>query len=418
MSTLLFRHEALDARSTHWAGTIILLRPVSMRLAAAFAAVVTVMLLVYLTVGEYTRKVRVSGQLVPTAGVIKAVAPQFGRVLNRPVHDGDTVKAGQVIYELSSERDAQGGGIDTRIDVSLAARRDLLNQERILQTQQLQQHEHALRAKRLLIQEELTRLDQELRLQQDRIATAEKTLDRYRLLRSQGFVSEFQLTPYENDRTDQLARKQTLERTKLVATGELMQAQEDASQVAGQIRLNAGQTERTLASLDQESAEHQGHSRVQVLSPADGVITALTAEAGQTVNLGASLASVIPASSTLEAHLLAPSHAIGFLEQGQPVLLRLAAFPYQKFGQVEGTVIRVEQSPIAEGTGMVAAAAADAEPVYRIVVKLDRQSVWAYNKQQLFRAGMTLDADIRQDRRRLIDWVMDPLISVAKGRAG
>ena len=67
---------------------------------------------------------------------------------------------------------------------------------------------------------------------------------------------------------------------------------------------------------------------------------------------------------------------------------------------------------------MVAAAAADAEPVYRIVVKLDRQSVWAYNKQQLFRAGMTLDADIRQDRRRLIDWVMDPLISVAKGRAG
>lgn len=226
------------------------------------------------------------------------------------------------------------------------------------------------------------------------------------------------MTPYENDRTDQLARKQTLERTKLVATGELMQAQEDASQVAGQIRLNAGQTERTLASLDQESAEHQGHSRVQVLSPADGVITALTAEAGQTVNLGASLASVIPASSTLEAHLLAPSHAIGFLEQGQTVLLRLAAFPYQKFGQVEGTVIRVEQSPIAEGTGMGAAAAADAEPVYRIVVKLDRQSVWAYNKQQLFRAGMTLDADIRQDRRRLIDWVMDPLISVAKGRAG
>ncbi len=389
-----------------------------MRLAAAFATVVTVALLSYIAVGEYTRKVRVSGQLVPSAGVIKAVAPQFGRILSRQVHDGETVKAGQVIYELSSERDAQGGGIDTRIEVSLAARRELLTQERVLQTQQLQQHEHSLRSKRQLIQQEIARLDQELALQQERIVNTEKTLERYRLLRTQGFVSEFQLTPYENDRNDQLGRRQTLERAKLTATRELMQAQEDANQIAGQILLNTGQTERTLASLDQESAEHQGRSRVQVLAPADGTVTALTAEAGQAVNIGTTLATVIPASSALEAHLLAPSHAIGFLEPGQTVLLRLAAFPYQKFGQVKGTVVRVEHSPITDtGGNAETSSAANTEPVYRIVVKLARQSVMAYNKEQLFRAGMTLDADIRQDRRRLIEWVMDPLISVAKGRA-
>jgi len=42
----------------------------------------------------------------------------------------------------------------------------------------------------------------------------------------------------------------------------------------------------------------------------------------------------------------------------------------------------------------------------------------AYGRKQAFKAGMTLDADILQDRRRLIEWVIDPIISAAKGRSG
>lgn len=420
MTLPLFRHEALSARNSQWAGTIVLSRPVPMRLAAGIAVVLTLALGFYLGLGEYTRKVRVAGQIVPAAGALKAVAPQFGRVIARQVQEGDIVQAGQVLYELSSERDAQGGGIDARIHASLDARRDLLTQERVLQTQQLQQHEKSLQARRQLTHAEIARLEQEIALQRQRIARAEKTLTRYRSLREQGFVSEFQLAQYENDQSDQLARGQTLERTKLTASRDLMQAQEEADQIAGQIRLNNAQTARTLASLDQESAEHQGRSRIQVLAPAAGTITALTVEPGQTVTAGAALATIIPTGSALEAHLLAPSGAIGFIEPGQTVLLRLAAFPYQKFGQAGGTVLRVEHSPIAE-TGNVGPGnsnAASADPVYRIAVKLAQQSVMAYGKEQKFKAGMTLEADIRQDRRRLIEWVIDPLLSVAKGRAG
>ena len=156
-----------------------------------------------------------------------------------------------------------------------------------------------------------------------------------------------------------------------------------------------------------------------MLASAAGTVTALTADPGQAVNAGAPLATIIPAGSVLEAHLMAPSRAIGFIEPGQTVLLRLTAFPYQKFGQAKGTVIRVEQSPIADTGGTSANVdAAATEPVYRIVVQLAQQSVSAYGKEQQYRAGMTLEADIRQDRRRLIDWVIDPIISVAKGRAG
>lgn len=388
-----------------------------MHIAATVAIVLAVALVCYLYFGEYTRKAHISGQLVPTAGAIKAVAPQFGRVISRQVQDGDAVKVGQVLYELSSERDAQGGGIDSRIDASLSARRELLTQERQLQTQQLQQHQRMLETRRQLIEAELARVEQEITLQQQRVASAAKTLARYKSLREQGFVSEFQLTQYENDYNDQLAHAQTLERAKLSSTRDLLQAKEEAEQVSGQIHLNAAQSEGNLATLAQESAEHEGRSRIQVLAPATGTVTALTAESGQAVNAGAPLATVIPAGSTLEAHLLAPSRAIGFIEPGQEVLLRLTAFPYQKFGQAKGKVIRVEQSPIAESGGSGDAATAT-EPVYRIVVQLAQQSVSAYGKEQQYRAGMTLEADILQDRRRLIEWVFDPIVSVAKGRAG
>jgi len=102
LSSPLFRHEVLAARGSQWAGSIILRRPVPIRIAAGVAIVLTIALACYLYLGEYTRKVRINGQLVPTTGTIKAVAPQFGRVLSRQVQDGDVVKAGQVLYELSS----------------------------------------------------------------------------------------------------------------------------------------------------------------------------------------------------------------------------------------------------------------------------------------------------------------------------
>lgn len=410
---LLFRPEVLAARSSQWAGSIILLRPVPMRLAAAIAAALTIVLIVYVCFGHYTRKVRVVGEVVPAAGVLKAIAPQFGRVVKRHVQDGDIVKQGQVLYELSAERAGDGGGIDTRIDASLKIRGELLVQELALQTQQLQQREKSLSARNKIIENEMARLDAEISLQQERIASANKMLKRFRSLNEQGFISVMQLSQNENDYNDQLAGGEGLERAKLSMRRELLQGQDEARQIASQVNLLSAQTQRSTAGLSQESAEHQARSRIQVLAPADGTVTALAAESGQTVQVGTALATVIPAGSPLEAHLSVPSNAIGFITQGQTVLLRLSAFPYQKFGQAKGVVLRVEHSPIAQGD-----AEKGGEPIYRVVVKLSRQSILAYGKEHQYRSGMTFDADIQQDRRRLIEWVMDPIISAAKGRAG
>jgi membrane fusion protein len=53
-----------------------------------------------------------------------------------------------------------------------------------------------------------------------------------------------------------------------------------------------------------------------------------------------------------------------------------------------------------------------AEPLYRITVSLDRQAVQAYGQAQPLVPGMRLDADVLLDRRRLIEWLFEPLLSV------
>ncbi|MBY0237030.1 MAG: secretion protein HlyD, partial [Burkholderiaceae bacterium] len=54
------------------------------------------------------------------------------------------------------------------------------------------------------------------------------------------------------------------------------------------------------------------------------------------------------------------------------------------------------------------------EPLYRITVKLDRQTVSAYGQAQPLAAGMQLDADVMLERRRLIEWIFEPILSLAQ----
>ena len=56
-----------------------------------------------------------------------------------------------------------------------------------------------------------------------------------------------------------------------------------------------------------------------------------------------------------------------------------------------------------------------AESYYRVVVRLDRQTVTVYGREEALRPGMQMEADILGERRRLIEWVFEPLFAV-RGR--
>jgi hypothetical protein len=111
----------------------------------------------------------------------------------------------------------------------------------------------------------------------------------------------------------------------------------------------------------------------------------------------------------------------GFIEPGQAVKLRYAAYPYQKFGQHQGTVTSVDKVPYAPQelppqvvAALQSASQATPEATYRITVQLAQQTIDAYGKPQALKPGMLVEADIIQRTQRIVEWILDPLLGFAK----
>jgi membrane fusion protein len=142
-------------------------------------------------------------------------------------------------------------------------------------------------------------------------------------------------------------------------------------------------------------------------------VAALLVEPGQLVGSGTNLLTLLPEGSPLEAHLFAPSRAIGFIRAGQEVLLRYPAFPYQKFGIHRARVLSVSRSAVVPAELGFTPPDGSREPLYRIKVALAMQSVAAYGREEPLQAGMQVEADVLLDSRRLIEWVFEPLFSLS-----
>jgi membrane fusion protein len=57
------------------------------------------------------------------------------------------------------------------------------------------------------------------------------------------------------------------------------------------------------------------------------------------------------------------------------------------------------------------------DPLYRVTVQLAKQAVTAYGSEELLKPGMLVDADILGERRRLLEWIFEPLYSL-RGKVG
>lgn len=408
MGTPLFRKEVLENQAGRFEGAILLIRPVPMQVAACAAALLAAAVLAFLILGHYTRSITVSGQLVPVSGATKATAPQFGRIVAIHAREGEIVAQGQLLFEISSERMTRDGGVEMRTGSALQRQRELAGIEAEAQVLQLNRKRIDLDARAALFRDEARFIEQERSLQGRRLDIAEEMLRRSRELREQGFVSAAQLAQAEGEQIEHQARLQAIERNRLAALREQSQVASEQAHIDRQLDIVRLQGERSQEVLEQGLAEQQARMNVRILAQAAGRLTAVTVHAGDTVEVGASLATIVPQDAAFEAQLAAPSDSIGFAAAGQAVRMRVAAFPYQKFGYLTGRVRVVEHGPLVE---VATSEKRGAEPYYRIAVSLDRQFIHADGKARQFKPGMRLEAVIRQDRRRLIQWLFDPVRS-------
>jgi membrane fusion protein len=413
--TNIFRREALQSQQASWIGEIQLVRPLSLALLTGGVALSVLAVGAFLALGEYTRKVRVTGVLVPDRGVIRLVPPQDAVVLERRVAEGATVRAGDVLFVLSLDRAAAGGDTQATVQRTLADRSKSLADAAAQQQALLASQLAALDRRRADLQRERGALEAESALLSQRIVLAQQAQARLESLRSDNFISAAQVQAKAEELLGLQAQRQAHERQRSAHERDIAAAEAQRRELPLQAGARIGELERERAELAQKSAESESQRSLLIRAPQDGIVSAVLASPGQTVTTSSALASLVPAGSALQAHLYAPSSAVGFLRAQQPVLLRYHAFAYQKFGHQQGRIEQVSLAPLqASELAGQPWAGATREPMYRITVALERQQMPAYGALQPLAPGMQLDADVPIERRKLYEWLFEPVLGMAE----
>ncbi len=414
MSQELFRKEVLEAKRTSWLGGISLAQPVRLWVLTATAVVGALIVVLFLTFGTYTRRSRVVGQLVPSNGLATILAPTTGVVTRVDIREGGKVSAGQTLAIVTMPRATLANG-DTlaALEQRLQQRQEGLESARSAQQLLLTTQANGLAAQLATARRELAQIEAEIATRQGQIRLANETLDRLRQLQRDKYVSELQAKQQEAAALEQVSEMQVLQRQALGTRRVIAQLQQALQEVPGQRQASEANFQRDLALLEQEQVETDARSALTVSAPVTGIVATQLVKPGQTVQAGQPLMSLLPNDGKLEAELLVPSRAIGFIEPGDSVLLRYQAYPYQKFGHYRGRVARISRSALSSGElGTLIGNAQAGEPFYRVTVTLVQQAVIAYGKPEALKPGMLLDADIMGERRRLVEWVFEPLYSL------
>jgi membrane fusion protein len=414
----LFRPEVLAERKSQWLGPVLLAPKTSHDLSAGVAIAATVALLALLFFGTYPRKVRVTGAIVPHGGLLQVFSHNPGTITDVNVEEGDRVKKGDKLLSISTDQQSTHGATGEQVERQLQMRKQSLLEDRHNLERLAEQQKRSLGDRLVALRLSEAKLGSEIGIQALRIRSAARSVTRQKTLLKEGLASGEHVQTAEESELEQSSKYRELERARLLTERDRLSAQGDLDDLPLKLQRDIANVDRNIAMVEEQIAELAGRRESVITAPEAGVVTALQAKRGGHPDTKVPLLAVVPEGSTLEAHIFCASRAVGLLKVGQKVLLRYEAFPYQKFGHYDGTISSISKSavnPSELGPQMagLAKAVANDEAVYRVTVNIASQTVQAYGKTVALQPGMQLDADVVLEKRRLVEWMLEPLFTIS-----
>jgi hemolysin D len=123
---------------------------------------------------------------------------------------------------------------------------------------------------------------------------------------------------------------------------------------------------------------------------------------------------------------------IGFVEVGQPAVIKVDAFPFTRYGTINGVVERVSRDAVDQRDATVLSDAANAaktqsstpsspaktqDLVFPATIQVTRRVIDIDGKEVALIPGMGVSVEIKTGRRRAIDYLLSPLREITS-RAG
>lgn len=162
-------------------------------------------------------------------------------------------------------------------------------------------------------------------------------------------------------------------------------------------------TRREIAALTEELNKAQDLNAKQILySPVDGTVQQLAVNTvGGVVEPAQILMLVVPSDEKLIVEAMLENKDIGFVQQGQDAEIKIHTFPFTRYGVIEAEVLNVSSDAIAtEQQGLI----------YKVKLLMDKSTLWVDEREVQLIPGMAVTAEVKTGKRRLIEYVMAPLL--------
>jgi HlyD family secretion protein len=382
------------------------------------------------------------GRLVPLT-FTKVVQPaEAGVVTEILVQEGTAVKEGQVLLRLDARQSqadtaalskdfslrkltlrrieaeladqpflpARGEPVElfTQMDSQFRARRQAYLDAIAQETENL----NKAKADLLSSQQVLAKISQTLPMYR-------QSAEAYRKLVQEGFVGELaaadknrEFVEKEQDLKAQAATVQSL-------TASIAQSERRIASVRSQYRSQLENERIDTLSLLNKSGQELEKSNLkagllEIRAPNDGVVKDLaTTNRGAVVAAGALLMNIVPRDEPMQAEVLLKNEDIGFVAVGQPAKVKVAAYPFQKYGMLDGKVSLVSADsadPRQQQQGQPPSL------TYRAIVRLDSTSLKseATGESLALNPGMLITAEINQGSRSVVEYLFSPVRKVAQ----
>lgn len=381
-----------------------------------------------------------AGRVVPGDRTQVVQALELAAVRAIHVRDGDRVRAGDLLLELDpqlasadlqrlqAEHDAahldqaRATALHTALRAEAEPRLPPLAEvapsawQQAAQTLSSQYAEH--HSRRSALRAEVERRGAEREAGRAQIRKLEATLplvrqreEDFQRLAQEAFMSRHAWLQEQQTRIGMEADLQSLRSrdAELTATLSAAQAQDRALLAeARRSALEAAQTaSRQQEALAQELAKaRQRRTQMDLRSPVDGVVQQLAVHTtGGVVTAAQPLLAVVPDDGVVEVEARLANRDSGFVQAGQPAVVKVETFAFTRYGTLPGEVVSVSRDAVPDE---------QLGSVYAVRIRLHRSQLDVDGRRVTLSPGMAVSAEVLTGTRRVISYFLSPLMQHAQ----
>jgi hemolysin D len=399
----------------------------------------TIVVLVFCLFAKLDIVATAKGKLVPNVRV-KVIQPAVtGVVREIVVRDGEQVEAGHLLMKLDTTQAAADAdkANSAKLDAALAVARaqallDAQQHDRLPKvatvegaTSARQQdaqrfaegawHEYqdkfnAAAAELAKRHAELDSTRQEIAKLEATAPLARKQANEYKALSADRYVAE----------SDYLDKEQTALGQEHELAAQRSHANEFAAGIAGQraqVQATASEFRRNQLDALEKASEQLTQSRndetkaktrealLSLTAPVAGTVQQLAVHTlGGVVTTAQSLMEIVP-NDALEADVTVENKDVGFVKVSQRVAIKLEAFPYTRYGMIEGDVTELSNDAVQDKKQGL---------VFTAHVRLKTNRMWIDDRWIALTPGMAVTAEIKTGKQTVAQYLLGPLIEGAQ----